>query len=645
MCGLCGFISSGKANREQLTTSITAMNQQLLHRGPDDGGYWLDETRGIALGHRRLAIQDLSPAGHQPMQSSSGNLLMVFNGEIYNFRELRAELQRGNTINWRGHSDTEILLQAIQHWGLEKTLAKTVGMFALAVWDRQQQILYLARDRLGEKPLYYGFQQGVFMFASQLQALKKHPAWQGRIDRDALALLLRFNCIPSPYAIFKNIRKLPPGSFLSMRLNQLEMPQPVSYWSLHKVVGTGHERPFSGSAEAAVEQLDGVLKQAVAGQMLADVPLGAFLSGGYDSSLVVALMQQQSARPVKTFAIGFHESGYNEAEYAQAVAEHLGTEHTALYVSGKQAMDVIPDLPAIYDEPFADVSQLPTFLVAQLAKQSVSVALSGDGGDELFGGYSRYLQIDALWRRLSWLPLPLRHLAAQLISLCPVPVWDKLFALLGPVHEALQAGRAGDRMHKLAELITAHSSADLYSKCMSHWQQPEHVVLQAQKLPRLLHKKKALENFLEQMMYVDARRYLPDDILVKVDRAAMAVSLETRIPLLDHRVVEFAWRLPLAMKIRSGQGKWLLRQVLYQYVPRQLLDRPKQGFAVPLDKWLRGPLRDWAEALLDAQKLQQQGFFDVRQVRLKWQEHLSGARNWHYYLWDILMFQAWLEAQ
>lgn len=625
------------------------MNDRLVHRGPDDAGTWVDETQGVALGHRRLSILDLSPAGHQPMLVHGGGLVLVFNGEIYNFAELRQELQQAaGDIAWRGHSDSEVLLAAIEFWGLEKALQRCVGMFALALWDREKKQLQLARDRMGEKPLYYGYQQGTLLFASELKALQVHPHWHGQIDRDALTSFLRHNYIPTPQSIYQGIRKLTPGSIVTCSLDdvrQREIPAPVPYWSLQEVAEAGQAQPFSGTDQEAMQKLDQLLRQAVAGQMVADVPLGAFLSGGYDSSIVVALMQAQSERPVKTFSIGFHEAGYNEAQHAEAVARHLRTEHTELYVTPEQVMDVIPSLPALYDEPFADSSQMPTYLVSQIARRQVTVSLSGDGGDELFGGYNRYFLANNLWRRISLLPLPLRHVVASLITSVPIAAWDGLFRCLGPLHRKFRVDRAGDKMHKLASILDKSGQSVLYQRLISHWDEPDKIVLGGRDQHLGLELPEQFQDFVHQMMFLDATNYLPDDILVKVDRAAMGVSLESRIPLLDHRVVEFAWTLPLSMKMRDGKGKWLLRQVLYDYVPRELLDRPKMGFGVPIDSWLRGPLRDWAEALLDEQRLREEGYFNPGPIREKWREHLGGRVNWSYYLWDILMFGSWLEAQ
>ena len=655
MCGLTGFWQPTGCARDEAAATARRMADTLAHRGPDDAGVWVDEAAGLALGHRRLAILDLSPAGHQPMVSASGRFVIAFNGEIYNHRELRAELAKlgagGAAPAWRGHSDTETLLAAVEAWGIEAALKRSVGMFALALWDRESRTLTLARDRLGEKPLYYGWQRGVLLFGSELKALRAHPAFVGDIDRGALALYFRHNCVPAPYSIYQGIRKLPPGTLWTLTAQQAmtgQASEPVPYWSLAQVVRAGQQAPFTGSDTDAVEEAQRLIGQAVAGQRVADVPLGAFLSGGIDSSTVVAVMQAQSSRPVKTFTIGFHEGEYNEAQHAAAVARHLGTEHTELYVTPAQARAVIPRLPVLYDEPFADSSQIPTVLVAELARQHVTVCLSGDGGDELFGGYNRYFWADGLWRRLGWMPQGLRAgLARGLTALSP-QAWNRLWALAGGVlPRRYRYANAGDKLHKLAEVLRAHTAEAIYHKLVSHWWAPAELVLGAEEPPTVLTQPSAwpaVEDFRARMMALDTLTYLPDDILTKVDRAAMGVSLETRVPLLDHRVVEFAWRLPLAMKIRHGQGKWLLRQVLYRYVPQVLVERPKMGFGVPIDHWLRGPLREWAEDLLSERRLRQEGFLRPEPVRRLWEEHLSGRRNWQYLLWDVLMWEAWLDA-
>jgi len=658
------------------------MAASLIHRGPDDGGVWVDAAVAIALGQRRLSIVDLSPLGHQPMVSASGRYVISFNGEIYNYRELRAEIEReyfsphpnplpggegmeieSKQVKWRGHSDTEVMLEAFERWGIEASLKKFVGMFAFALWDRQERVLHLARDRLGEKPLYYGWLDKTLVFASELKALRVHPAWQGEIDRDALSLYMRHSYIPTPYSIYKGIYKLPPASFLSISIATSDekkcfSPQsthslaasslsPVYYWSAKSIAESGARDLLTVGDEEAVQQLEELLRGSIKGQMVADVPLGAFLSGGIDSTTVVAMMQAQSSRPVNTFTIGFNEAGYNEAEHAREVASHLGTNHTELYVTAEQARAVIPQLPDLYDEPFADSSQIPTFLVAQLARQHVTVALSGDGGDELFGGYNRYFWGRNLWRRFGWMPRGLRGAAASGMTLLSPRAWDQLFAGLGPLLPSqLKQPQVGDKLHKLAGIVGVRDPEEMYLNLVSQWPNPESVVKRSRELATVLNDTKdraGLADFTQRMMYLDTVTYLPDDLLVKVDRAAMGVSLETRVPLLDHRVVEFAWRVPMSMKIRDGQGKWLLRQVLYRYVPQELMDRPKKGFGVPIDSWLRGPLREWAEDLLGESRLKEEGFFEPEPIRKCWQEHLSGVRNWQHPLWCILMFQAWLE--
>jgi asparagine synthase (glutamine-hydrolysing) len=645
MCGIAGYLLSAGLDSPEAT--LSRMANAIRHRGPDDSGLWVDRAVGIGLAHRRLSILDLSTAGHQPMESPSGRYIVVFNGEIYNHLDLRVDLAKvaaGQTAlgGWRGHSDTETLLAGFDAWGIIATIERAIGMFAIAVWDRRSLTLTLVRDRIGEKPLYYGWQgqgeKACFLFGSELKALRAHPDFVSEVNRDALCLYMRHNYIPAPYSIYRNIFKLPPGCSLTVSLRERE-PKLSAYWSLAQVAEAGLGNPFEGSVKQAVDELEALLKDSIRQQMMADVPLGAFLSGGIDSSTVVALMQAQSTRQIKTYTIGFNEDGYNEAVHAKAVAQHLGTDHTELYVTPEQALAVIPRLPSLYCEPFADSSQIPTFLVSQLARQHVAVSLSGDAGDELFCGYNRYQMTASLWGKVSILPRPLRQLAAGLITAVPPGAWDK-------VGGALSMFRVGDKLHKGASLLGSRSVADLYKGMVSHWTDPSSVVLGASEQVTVLTSAASDLSGLgdvERMMALDMLSYLPDDILVKVDRAAMGVSLETRVPMLDHRVVEFAWSLPIDYKLRDSMTKWPLRQVLYRHVPRELIERPKMGFGVPIDQWLRGPLRDWAELLLSESRLRQEGYFDPAPIRRNWKEHLSGQRNWQYHLWVVLMFQAWLE--
>ncbi|HEV8331069.1 MAG TPA: asparagine synthase (glutamine-hydrolyzing) [Steroidobacteraceae bacterium] len=636
----------GRANAAQ----VAAMTDAIAHRGPDAAAHWVDAGAGVALGHRRLAIIDLSEAGAQPMHSACGRYVIVFNGEIYNFGALRQELEReGAQTTWRGHSDTEVVLTAISAWGLPAALRRFVGMFAFALWDRQRRTLHLARDRLGEKPLYYGWAGATFVFGSELKAITAYPGFTREVDRGALSLLLRHSYIPAPYCIYRGLNKLLQGTSLEITEQDAiarMLREPTAYWSLGEIVESGQRRPFAGADEEAVARLEELLEQAVAGQMIADVPLGAFLSGGVDSSLIVALMQKRSAKPVKTFTIGFQERDYDEAQYAAAVARHLGTEHTELYVTADQALGIVPKLPLIYDEPLADSSQIPTYLVAALARQHVTVALSGDAGDELFGGYNHYALASKLWRSIGWMPPGMRRMAGRAVKCVPQAAWNAMARpLRAHLPTDLRNATLGDKVHRFADIAAVASADDLFRQLLAHWKEPAQVVMRgaeprtrfasAEGLPQL-------PDFEHRMMYLDALAYLTDDILVKVDRAAMAVSLETRVPLLDHRVVEFAWQLPLAMKVRNGTRKWLLRQVLYRHVPRELIERPKMGFGVPIGQWLRGPLRDWAQSLLDEPRLRSEGYFDPQPIESKWRQHLQGTRDWSAYLWDVLMFQAWL---
>jgi len=651
MCGLAGFFGGNWAAGEQAArATLGGMAACIGHRGPDGTGLWLDAEHRLALGHNRLAILDLSPAGDQPMTSSSGRFVIVYNGEVYNHEDLRRRLlDEGFPTNWRGHSDTETLLAAIEAWGLKATLERAVGMFALALWDRQTKQLSLARDRLGEKPLYYGWQgkgaDRTFLFGSELKALAAHPAFGGEVDREALTLYMRHAYVPAPHSIYSGVKKLLPGSFLTLEAGS-EKPVVDLYWSGAEVARKGVEATRLGSPEDYVDQLEHLLSDAVGKQMLSDVPLGAFLSGGVDSSTIVSLMQAQSSRPVKTFSIGFHEQAYNEAEHAKAVARHLGTEHTELYVTADQAMAVVPQLPSIYDEPFADSSQIPTLLVSRLARDHVTVSLSGDGGDELFAGYNRYKITDSYWRKLSRIPRPLRGaLGGGLGSVSP-RTWDKIASIVAPILPASsRMALPGDKIIKAAGALPSRSADELYNNLISIWRDPGSVVIGAsESLSPLLKSDLRGLSDIERMMALDMLSYMPDDILVKVDRAAMSVSLETRVPFLDHRVVELAWSMPMDVKLRDGQTKWALRQVLYRHVPKQLIERPKMGFGVPIDSWLRGPLKAWAEELLDEGRLRREGYFRPEPIRRIWQAHQSGSANMQHQLWAVLMFQSWLDT-
>ena len=645
MCGLTGYWQSTGESEAVLCQQVGRMADTLTHRGPDDAGAWVDASAGIALGFRRLAILDLSPTGHQPMFSSDDRYTIIFNGEIYNYRDLRAELEKLGG-RFRGQSDTEVILEGCVEWGVEPMLRRLNGMFAIALWDRQERRLTLARDRVGKKPMYYARLNDVFLFGSELKALRIHPSFRPEIDRDALTLYLRHGYVPAPYSIYQGVYKLPPGHYAVIRADLSLKVQP--YWDVRKIVESGTTNQWQLTEVEAIDQLDALLRDATARRMIADVPLGAFLSGGVDSSTVVALMQAQSSRPVKTFSIGFYIEDYNEAEAAKAVAQHLGTDHTELYVTPEEAQAVIPRLPDLYDEPFSDSSQIPTFLVSELARRYVTVSLSGDGGDELFGGYTRYSWANAIWNRTRYLPVHARQLAAGAIQLVSPASWDRLYgAVKWGAPDRWRQSLPGDKLYKLAGVLAARDPDALYLRLVSLWKSPDKIVVGGKEPATLLNDstlRDSLPDFTERMMFLDLVTYLPDDILVKVDRASMGVSLEARAPLLDHRVVEWAWRLPLSFRLRNGQSKWLLRQVLYRYVPTELIERPKTGFGVPIDTWLRGPLREWAEGLLDEHRLKQEGFFRPELIRQAWAAHLSGHRNEQYRLWAILMFQAWKEA-
>jgi asparagine synthase (glutamine-hydrolysing) len=649
MCGLIGFLGGDFSNSQLNKDLLEKMSDQIINRGPDSAGIWIDAPSKVGLAHRRLAIVDLSPAGHQPMTSSSNRYVIAYNGEIYNSSEIRSELIKSGVVqNWQGHSDTETLLAGFDAWGIKDTISCVIGMFAIAIWDKDLEQLTLVRDRVGEKPLYYGWQgSGInrtFLFGSELKALKRHPQFTDEIDRGALALYMRYCYVPAPHSIYKEIKKLEPGTILTISLKNNHHTQ-EKYWDALDVARRGFESPFEGTEVEITNNLEAALKKTISQQMMADVPLGAFLSGGIDSSAVVALMQTQSSRPIKTFTIGFKEAGYNEAEFAKLVAGHLGTEHTELYVSSQDALDVIPKLPNLYCEPFADSSQIPTFLVSALARQHVTVSLSGDGGDELFCGYNRYLFADKIWKGLKITPTAIRELVGKSVKSLPAAGWSKTFEFLNGITPAKFNGISwGDKLQKGAGVVGSKDLTSLYHGLVSNWQDPSTVVIGEREHEKTFSTDVQMLSDvgdIEKMMAIDMVSYLPDDILVKVDRAAMGVSLETRVPFLDHHIVEFASQIPLSMKLNNGVGKAVLRDVLYRYVPRELIERPKMGFGVPVGVWLKGPLRDWAEILLDESLLEQQGFFHVGVVRDMWAEHIAGTRNWQSQLWAVLMFQAW----
>jgi asparagine synthase (glutamine-hydrolysing) len=654
MCGIAGLWDGvGGITVDQRMQAIRRMTRALAHRGPDDEGYVDEVDSGLSLGHRRLSIVDLSPLGHQPMVSGSGRYVIAFNGEVFNHRSLRSELEPAG-YRFKGTSDTEVMLAAIEQWGLASAISRFIGMFAFALWDRRRHVLTIARDRLGIKPLYYGWIGRRFAFASELKALRIAPGFDSGINRSALALQLKYGYIPAPYSIYENLHKLSPGTLLSIDLEAAKTPleqsaltrRAVTYWSARDVAERGAAERLQISAAEAGEQLEDLLQNAIALRMEADVPLGAFLSGGVDSSTVVALMQKQSSRPVKTFSIGFPDFGFDEAPHASAVAQHLGTEHSELYVSAAEALQVVPRLPQLYDEPFSDASQIPTFLVSKLARQHVTVCLSGDGGDELFAGYDRYFWALRLWGRIDAVPNAIRRTMAKGLLGAP-GAWAKALELAMPLlPRELRVKEPLDKINRFADLVTSESLDDLYDRLVSHWPRGGAPVFDRHDLLMGLvgrDCRSELSDPTERMMYADLVGYLPDDILVKVDRASMAVGLEARVPLLDHRIVEFAWRLPVDMKLRGGGGKWLLRQVLYRHVPRALIERPKQGFGVPLGAWLRGPLRDWAESLLDERQLREAGLFEPATIRTLWIRHVEGVTDASYRLWDVLMFQAWFE--
>ena len=641
MCGIAGVAKLGGGIEPD---KLDRMREALVHRGPDGAGSWISSDSQVGLSHRRLSVLDLSLAGAQPMHSASGRYSISFNGEIYNFSDLRKELE-ADGMSFIGQSDTEIVLGACERWGVTDTLSRLAGMFAFAIWDARESTLYLIRDRIGIKPVYYSHQGGEFSFASELRPLVK---WRGSIpsiSKRGLNEFFRLGYVPCPLSIFEGIWKLPPGTYLTWRAGSLSAPKP--FWSFVDAVSRGQEHLLVDEKSALIE-LNRVLQLSVARHMVSDVPLGAFLSGGIDSSTVVALMQAQSSRPIKTFSIGFSDAAYNEAEHAARVASHLGTEHTELYVNNADARGVIPYLADTYDEPFADVSQIPTILVSQLARSQVTVVLTGDGGDELFAGYNRYIFVASFWRKLQCLPVRLRRIAAECLRYPSVARWDALFKAASPLlPHSLQPSMPGQKMHKIAAILPSNSLLELHSRLVAQWATPKVALAPewggGEALWReLLQEDPALTPPMQQAVW-DAQTYMVDDILTKVDRASMRFGLEARVPLLDHNVVEAAWRVPEVMKLRGGQGKWLLKQLLYQYVPKSLVDRPKMGFGVPIDSWLRGGVRDWAENYLDKQRMQSEGYLDEDVIRQTWLQHQNGSVDCGGQLWTVLMFQQWLE--
>ena len=624
MCGIAGFLLTGGQWRVDV---IEAMTSTMSHRGPDDSDTWLDQSEGVALGHRRLSILDLSPLGRQPMQSACGRYMIVYNGEVYNHLELREEL---SGVHFRSTSDTETILAAIAAWGLEEAVRRFVGMFAMAVWDRHERTLSLVRDRMGIKPLYYGRAGNGVVFGSELKVLRACPAFDPSVDRDSLSLYFRHNYIPSPYSVYKGVRKLEPGTIAVFEPGASE-PKVHTYWSARDVWRMGLSDPFAGTEEEALAELEGVLSKAVLRRMLSDVPLGAFLSGGIDSSTVVALMQAHSSRPVRTFSIGFHEARYNEAGYARIIANHLGTDHTELYVTPADLLDVVPSIPRLWDEPFGDSSQIPTYILSKLTREHVTVSLSGDGGDELFSGYQRYFWMKR-WKGVTVIPRPLRGLAANMLKRLP----DRFFDLFGSV---------GPKLRWRLDLLGLSDFSEFYRYFVSHWKNPSEFVIGSRE-PRThltTRENTITDDIFAQMALWDILGYLPDDILTKVDRASMGASLEARVPMLDHNVVEFAARIPTTMKVRGNKGKHLLRRVLNKYVPKELVERPKMGFGVPIEHWMRNELKEWCEDMLAPSTIRKQGYLDADMVSRMWHEFLDGEPNWNYYLWDVLMFQAWLE--
>lgn len=645
MCGITGFFSSITFNYDHEQV-INNMLNTLRHRGPDNKGTWSSPAMGISLAHSRLSILELSNIAAQPMTSYSGRYIITFNGEIYNFMQLKNMLiNKGIIINC--NSDTRVLLQLIESYGLEQTLKKLTGMFAIAVWDNQDNSLYIARDRVGEKPLYYSHIKNTLTFSSELKTLKQHPKMDLKVNRDSLALLLKYNYIPAPYSIYHNTYKVPPAHYIKITKTgkNLSVSSPICYWDLPKTVHASTKNKLTLSDSELTHTLEKMLKNVITDQMLSDVPLGAFLSGGIDSSLIVSIMQSLSDKSIETFSIGFNEDLYNEAHYAKKIAKHLGTSHNELYITAKNAIETIPDLANIYDEPFADASQIPTFIVSRLARKKVAVSLSGDGADELFGGYERYSSGLNIWKNLSKIPKPIKRISNQFINNIPIKAWDNMFKMIPKQFSQKFPGRS---LYRISDVLKSDDFNTLYTSLLSYWNHPEDIVFKSKHVPLYYEEyssKYSFESLEEKMMFFDLMIYQPDDILVKLDRAAMSNSLETRVPFLNHQLIEYAFRIPVHQKIRNKQGKWILREILKRYVPETLFERPKMGFGIPLEDWLRNELKDWAGDLLDPVKINEEGYFDNKQIQDIWKSHLKGQANYQTYLWGILMFQSWLRSE
>lgn len=659
MCGITGFILNNSKDNIFMENAIESMVSSLGHRGPDDSGSWFDLSNKVILGHTRLAIQDLSVNGSQPMHSSSSRFVIAFNGEIYNHFNIRNNLQNSlaRKLPWKGSSDTETILAAIENWGLQKSLEMARGMFAFAIFDKVKKKLFLVRDRFGEKPLYYGLVNSNFVFGSELKAVKAFPQFDNQVNRSALAEYLRYGYIPSPLSIYDGINKLQPGHIIEIEIhdNQFSIKKPKKYWGLENIVPKEKDDLYTDEIEA-LDSLESALKSSIQEQMISDVPLGAFLSGGVDSSSIVALMQENRTDRVKTFTVGFEEDEFDESMHASQIANHLNTDHTEFKLSSVEAQAVIPSIPEIYDEPFSDSSQIPTYLISQIARQKVTVSLSGDAGDEIFGGYNRYLWAPKIWSQITYIPNQMRPAISSLINSAPKGIWSGLEKVINSFNIGAGIEELDIKASKISSaLLCSSTEEDFYQSFLTKWPNPHEVIKDLKECEHLnsksnfssLYKKNngdfvSSEDFVSRMMSTDITHYLPDDILCKVDRAAMAASLETRVPFLDHRVAEIAWRLPFPMKIRGSETKWALRQILYKRVPRELIERPKTGFSVPIGEWLRGPLRDWAEDLLDQKRIESEGFFNPQPIQDVWNQHLSRRFDWTDKIWSILMFQLWL---